>query len=57
MNFIRQLKWENVLIKIYIKGYYQCGCYSDDLLLNWSTDARILELIKFKDILICRIIK
>lgn len=23
----------------------------------WSTDARILELIKFKDILICRIIK
>ena len=36
---------------------YQCGCYSDDLLLNWSTDARILELIKFKYILICRIIK
>jgi hypothetical protein len=56
MNFIRQLKWENVLIKIY-KGYYQCGCYSDDLLLNWSTDALILELIKFKDILICRTIK
>ena len=24
---------------------------------NWSTDARILELVKFKDILICRIIK
>ena len=41
----------------YIKGYYQCGCYSDDLLLNWSTDALILELIKFKDILICRTIK
>ena len=27
------------------------------LLLNWSTDALILELIKFKDILICRTIK
>ena len=38
-------------------SYYQCGCYSDDLLLNWSTDALILELIKFKDILICRTIK
>ena len=45
------------LDELNIKGYYQCGCYSDDLLLNWSTDALILELIKFKDILICRIIK
>ena len=27
------------------------------MLRNWSTDARILELIKFKYILICRIIK
>lgn len=40
-----------------LKVIIQCGCYSDDLLLNWSTDALILELIKFKDILICRIIK
>ena len=39
------------------KGEWICFCDSDDLLLNWSTDARILELIKFKDILICRIIK
>ena len=44
--------YQNIL-KVIISG----GCYSNDLLLNWSTDALILELIKFKDILICRTIK
>lgn len=44
--------YQNILKVIISAGVTAMICF-----FNWSTDARILELIKFKDILICRIIK
>ena len=40
-----------------LKVIISAGVTAMILLIDWSTDTLIFELIEFKDILICRIIK